>query len=273
MKKKTTGQKPKKLAPLDSRNWMSESSRHFAAEATAPPNDSGSDAPPPPTCGANSTPPESVDIEEKLTAPSNEPLPANILGRTSYKEVPTIETKVFCDGETGKWVRRVTKATFQQQQQIQPSATALTIAGIANAFCDILKLMGESMLDAMKNAVEADHYATRDLIQAHEDVHKAINSEDVAALYRGLIFDINNISTDCEGQDFTAAMSATKAEIEKVLDAFADKVVEKFEANAAHDQKQRFLDAQRPPALLWYNRVRARMKAKPCPDTLPDPPQ
>ncbi len=272
MKKKKTPAKNKAtsanapLAPLDSRNWVSESSMRFAAEASAPPNDSGSGAPPPPACGSNSTPPDSVAVKEKAIAGGQGPIQG--LGYTAYKS-KEFDTRVFCDGKTGKWVRRVVTATFQQEQLIQPGANEITVARINLADCQTLWQMGLSLKLSMLKVDGGDDRTPRDVIQAHEKVHQEIDSEDMKSLYDDFVGKINAISTNCDGNDFAAAMKATDLAATDARIDFLKASQDKFDDSKDHKQPKRFFNAVRPKAEVWYNKVRKKMIAKRCANVLP----
>lgn len=249
--------------PLDSENWISESS---IQSQDAEGDDSLSPSPPPSNCDSTSTLPASVTLKEKAVAGGMGPIQG--LGYTGYKS-HEFTTKVFCNGKTGQWVRRVITASFQQEQLVQPRDKEITVARINRADCQTLWDMGIALKQNMLLADAGDPYTPRDIIEAHEKVHKDINLEDVKTLYANFVGVINAISVACAGKDFEAAMKATLPGASdarlNLLNAIGDKALD----NKAHKQKQRFLDAVTPKAKAWYNKVRNRMIAKRCQNILP----
>ena len=206
VKKKKNKQtpKPSNLPALDSENWISESSnRNFLASARSQPADGsgsgggGGGG----TCESTSAPPASVTLQEQAVASGTGPI--QDLGQTKYKSF-TFKTKVFCDGKAGHWVRRVITATFQQEQFIQPSANEIIDDRIKLVDCQTLRAMGDSLKLSMERVAGGDSYTPENLIQAHEAVHKKINSEDMKTLYPKFVTDIEAINVKCDGNDFDA---------------------------------------------------------------------
>lgn len=280
MKKKKTPAKDKTkpssapLKALDSRNWISESSvgRFAARAAEANPSSSGGGSGDDP-CKTDAVPPKSVEnMQEVLPVdkPNANPGIGNN-GETSFAQPPTIKMDVFCDGSRGVWVRRITKAFFQQRQKIRAPLLGVTITDqkILAASCDELLEMGPQITQAITD-LDTTTFTPRSVIQAHEDVHAEITREILANLYPALKAQIDAISVPCKDHDHAGALKATDQAVTDQWNVFS-KAVGKAEAdNVAHTQKQRFLGAQRTEALVWYNKVRARISAKHCPETLPD---
>ena len=114
MKKKTLSKKPNKFDPLDSPQWISQSSARPAVIETVPADESVSPGPPAPNpCNPDSKAPQHAEKLNEDPAKQGTKPPNGYGGHTDYQKFPDPNWDVFCDGKNGNWVVRLTKSTWK----------------------------------------------------------------------------------------------------------------------------------------------------------------
>jgi len=254
--------KPKALL---SRQWQSESTLSArAAIAPAPAQASPTPSPtgvPEPCAGAGKPPKSVAWVEEPVDRPAGAP-PGGGPGLTNWRKPPVVGASYYCDGETKTWVGRVTKATGQQRQWINPAPSALTDASIeATQSCSTLRLMWDALVDPLTTPHFVNDYAPRDLIQAHEDVHKDISSELTARLAGVFSGAVESLSAACNAGSLSVDSGITIASLK-----FLEDWIKGEADNIAHKDIQRYLDAHRPICLAWLEKILVQMIKKDCPN-------
>ena len=148
----------------------------------------------------------------------------------------------------------------------------ITLTTIKAADCERLFHMAEHVIWTMKSVVEWWSDTPQDIIHAHEDVHKAITSEDVSKVYKNFVSKMEAITVPSNGTNRSDAGDAMLLSVGTALQAFRDDLHAWDVVNAGHGQIKRFLDAQRPFAQAWYDIIKKQWIDKNCSGTLPTPP-
>jgi len=266
MKKKRS--KPKALL---SKQWQSESTLSARASdapepAEASPTPSPTSAPEP--CeGAGKAPKSVAWVEQPVKLPPDPP-PGGDLGLTDWQVTPRLAASAFCDGEAKQFVGRVTTATGQQRQRINPSQFAMTNASIEAANCGVLLAMWGALDRLWNDPAPPGHaYTPRDVIQAHEDVHKTLATAYTLTLANAYIASVDALSASCRDGDKTITDGIAEAQRRFNLDFAAEELL-----NMTHKPPNLFINAHRRAAKPWLEKIRAEMVKKNCPNTPNMPP-
>jgi hypothetical protein len=255
MKMKKKPRKPSKSSPLDSVNWVSESSvQAFGAPLAPDQSGSGSGAD---KCegkqfiasiGLEYPPVVIIPISGAISETIVDPLP------------PEPEAEVLCDGDSNVWKARLSKLEISFTQKIAETTKLLTSDLIA-ATDDCLLL--EDMWDDLEyfrthiegSGVHGPYWLPEGFIQSHEDVHLLLIQQSIAFLHSTLVSELESITRPCEDFSQAEAGADMKAEIDAAVQRFKDGFEEVFLQQMAHEPRASFLSVQEAFLAPWLDMV------------------
>lgn len=222
MKKKAPATGSKNTDPLQSQQWISEStvvSKAAAAIGSTSPSatDTGTDPELPVICQGKkpkpSDPMEKLDLHKAAT-PQEVGGSSTMIAGTDWKLYPTFDTVIQCDADARVWRYRATNAKFQIHFFIGQTVKPITEEAIANASCILLNSMLAD-LDALADTPapvedQATGWVPAEILMMHEMVHARLFSESAFRRYNMYVTAIEAITAPCsQTQDeATAAMSS-----------------------------------------------------------------
>ncbi len=274
MKEKSRTKKPKKFDPLDSPQWISEST--FARNIATPTSQAAfhSDSAES-SCtvsdykGSLPLGEIKVDIKDVKDPEDVDPNDKKSLGTTgAFPQNPGIKVETFCDSKNGVWRLAVTKRTIGIAVRIKKSRETLTEQGLASTKdCAVLKEMLADVIGLKKAGIsipEGTKWIPTGFLLTHENVHVAILKETWIKRYGELVADLDAISVACSGHNRRQASEAMAKALDTASEKFIKNLKKDIAKNGDHQPRDRFIKAITDFLEPWERKIGARMKALGC---------